>query len=527
MKILHVVMIIIGGMATLTVFGTYIILNPVFHDSAVQNMPRNDVNKKLIDAAKNVQAVKIFLEKYPNSQDEIEYYGGKGEQLVSFSPPRAIYNDTKYPPTSRTIDLQIPVSVSNFTVYENDAKMRCTILSYDENNGINYQLYPTSNSSQTLLDTIQRNNCFDPSVLPMPPSAQMFENVTKMYVTLEQGNATLLQAPLGFSGTYYTQLLQLHGAVPGGITTWVFPPQLEGNLSRTIALGISTSPDAKPGEYVIPITGDGWVEDYTTNTKTLFENTTLAEVHLTVKPYSGIGMHLGGIEHNFRSFCVEKNNCASGPTNDYLDTTLSSAQKTRVILSVNGPKGVWAKAFPSIITAGPDGTVARVMTAGVSISDNPKENAGAKDPLVITASADGIHMTKILGVQVDNNSTVLQGASPISLDDQNVLGGNGGMLSTMGIVVYDPANNSGSLPVRLAVLGSFEGNSTTPLPPWLSVIIPTPSFLLNATQPYYIPVGVLTHSAPHSGTYHILVSEDVGGKHFVVPQKIILNWNVP
>ncbi|MGI0087871.1 MAG: hypothetical protein ACREBI_07900 [Nitrosotalea sp.] len=481
------------------------------------NDPRS-VNQKLIDAAKNLEATKVFLDKYPNSQADIEYYGGKGEQLVSFSPPRAIFNDTKHPPTSRTIDLQIPVSVSNFTVYENDARMRCTILSFDENNGVDYQLYPSSNSSQTLEDAIQDNNCFDTSILP---SAQMLGNMTKMYVTLEQGNATLLQAPLGFSGAYHTQLLQLYGAMPGGIDTWVFPPQLEGNLSRAITLGISTSPDTKPGEYVIPITGDGWIEDYTTGTKTFSKNIMLAEVHLTVKPYSGLGMHLESIAHNFQSFCVEKNSCASGPTNDYLDLTLSSAKKTNVTLSVAGPKGVWAKAFPSVITAGPDGTVARVVTAGISISDNPRENAGAKDPLVITASADGVNVTRILGVQIDDNSTILQGAGPITLDRQ-IASGNEGLLSTLAIVVYDPENHSGSLPVSLSVLGMINGSTTSPLPSWLAIVLPHASFLLNATEPYYIPVGITTNGAPQSGTYEIAISEDVGGKRFVMPEKIII-----
>ncbi|MDE1813844.1 MAG: hypothetical protein KGI05_04165 [Thaumarchaeota archaeon] len=522
MKTLHLVMVIIVGMVTLTAFGTYIILNPIFHDSAVQNIQRNDVSQKLIDAAKNVQAVKTFLDKYQNSQADMEYYGGKGEQLVSFSPPRAIFNDTKHPPTYRTIDLKIPVSVSNFTVYENDAKMHCIILSYDENNGIDYQLYPTSNSSQTFLDAVKNNNCFDPSITPPPPSAQMFGNMTQMYVALEQGNATLLQAPLGFSNMYHTQLLQLSGAMPTGITTWVFPPQLEGNLSRTITLGISTSPDAKLGEYVIPVIGDGWIEDYATNTKTLFENIILAEVHLTVKPYSGLGIHLGSIEHNFRSFCVEKNSCASGPTNDYLDLTLSSAQKTSIILNVTGPKGIWAKVFPSIITAGLDGTVARVVTAGVSISDNPNENAGAKDPLVITASTGGINVTKILGVQIDNNSTVLLGAGPITLDRQIAFSGTGGWLSTMRVVVYDPKNDSGSLPVALSVLGMINGSTTSSLPPWLSVVLPHAGFLLNATAPYYIPVGITTNGAPQSGTYEIAISENVGGKHFVMPEKIVI-----
>lgn len=515
-------MIIIGGMATFTILGAYIILNPVFNNSAVQGIPRGDVNQKLIDATKNVQAVKVFLEKYPDSQADIEYYGGKGEQLVSFSPPRTIFNDTKYPATSRTIDLKIPVSVSNFTVYESDAKLRCTILSYDEKNGIDYQLYPTDNASQTLLDAIEGNNCFDPSILPMPPSAQTFENMTKMYVTLEQGNTTLFQAPLGFSDMHHTQLLQLYGAMPGGITTWVFPPQLEGNLSRTITLGISASPDAKPGEYVIPITGDGWIESSVTGTKTLFENTILAEIHLTVKPYSGLDMRLGNVEHNFRSFCTEKNSCASGPTNDYLDLTLSSAKKTNVTLSVTGPKGVWAKAFPSIMTVGPGGTIARIVTAGVSISDNPKENAGAKDQLVITASADGTKITKILGVEVDDNSTTLKDAGPIALDRQIAFSGNGGMMSTLAIVVYDPENDSGRLPVSLSVLGTVNGSTTSALPPWLSIVLPHKTFLLNATVPFYIPVGVMTNGAPQSGIYEIAISENVGGRYFVMPEKIVI-----
>ena len=522
MKTLHLSIILIVGITSLIVLGSYIIFNHVVSNPISQNIPRYDGNQKLIDAAKNLASAKIFLEKYPDSQADIEYYGGKGEQLVSFSPQRVIFNDTKYPPTSRTIALQIPVSVSNFTVYENDAKMRCTILSHDEKNGIDYQLYPTSNSSQTLSDVILDNNCFDPSILPMSPSAQIFGNMTKIHVTLGQGNATLLQASLGFSGIYGTQLLQLYGAMPGGITTWVFPPQLEGNLSRTITLGLSASPDVKPGEYVVQITGDGWVEDYATNTKTLFEKTMLAEVHLTVKPYSGLDMHLGSIKHNFRSFCIEDSSCASGPTNDYLDLTLSSVKKANVILSVNGPKGVWAKIFPNRITAGPNVTVARIMTAGISISDEPKENAGAKDPLVITASADGVNITKILGVQVDNNSTVLQGAGPIILDRQIAFSGNGWMLSTMRIVVYDPESGSGSLPVTLSVLGMINGSTTSSLPPWLSIVMPRTSFLLNATAPYYIPVGIMTNGAPQSGMYEIAISENVGGMRFIIPEKILI-----
>ncbi|MDE1767702.1 MAG: hypothetical protein KGI27_15735, partial [Thaumarchaeota archaeon] len=143
-------------------------------------------------------------------------------------------------------------------------------------------------------------------------------------------------------------------------------------------------------------------------------------------------------------------------------------------------------------------------------------------PLVITASTGGINVTKILGVQIDNNSTVLLGAGPITLDRQIAFSGTGGWLSTMRVVVYDPKNDSGSLPVALSVLGMINGSTTSSLPPWLSVVLPHAGFLLNATAPYYIPVGITTNGAPQSGTYEIAISENVGGKHFVMPEKIVI-----
>ena len=76
--------------------------------------------------------------------------------------------------------------------------------------------------------------------------------------------------------------------------------------------------------------------------------------------------------------------------------------------------------------------------------------------------------------------------------------------------------------MRLAVLGMVSGNSTVPLPPWLSEVIPAPSFVLNAEQPYYIPAGIFKDGGPKSGTYNLLISEFVGAKHFVVPQKITI-----
>ncbi|MDE2590918.1 MAG: hypothetical protein KGL95_14780, partial [Patescibacteria group bacterium] len=73
-----------------------------------------------------------------------------------------------------------------------------------------------------------------------------------------------------------------------------------------------------------------------------------------------------------------------------------------------------------------------------------------------------------------------------------------------------------------SVLGLFEGNSSAPLPSWLSVNIPNPSFALNSTTPCYFMIAVTTNDAPLSGTYTIAIDEKVGGQDFVQPEKITL-----
>ena len=66
------------------------------------------------------------------------------------------------------------------------------------------------------------------------------------------------------------------------------------------------------------------------------------------------------------------------------------------------------------------------------------------------------------------------------------------------------------------------GKIVSPLPGWIRAELPTSSFTLNSTEPFYFLVKLTTHLAP-IGTYYLAVDESIAEKHFTGYVKVDVN----
>lgn len=195
-------------------------------------------------------------------------------------------------------------------------------------------------------------------------------------------------------------------------------------------------------------------------------------------------------------------------------TVYSSSAQDVTLGAGSLPNGTWFKFLPQKVTATPSGTQSRLVMAG------------ALEPFeinVLSVKAGKIFANTTAGSSVaflplgrNENIQVLNGTSPIDLGSPTI-NINRTTPNALGMV-YD--STSGTLPVTLSVLGVEQGNSTAPMPDWLTVNFVPSSFALNYSQPYYIKMETGTHDAHSGANATVLVGEKIGGKEFTGKIKV-------
>ncbi len=182
------------------------------------------------------------------------------------------------------------------------------------------------------------------------------------------------------------------------------------------------------------------------------------------------------------------------------------------------PCGVWAEFDPSSLqNVGIAGARTSLLLAG-AVSLLPQTSNPRNSSLIINAwRGNGASSAIILPVVQQENLTVLRSPGPvIEAGIQTSWGAyTTGNTSDVFGVVYDPANpqQDPTLNVSLSAAGLIQNGSLVRLPSWMRVSLPTPSFILNASEPYYFEVGIATQPA-HFGNYAISLREDVNGQPF-------------
>ncbi|MDE1765852.1 MAG: PQQ-binding-like beta-propeller repeat protein [Thaumarchaeota archaeon] len=346
--------------------------------------------------------------------------------------------------------------------------------------------------------------------------------------TVTPGHTVQIPWNLELDKDYTAMNLQMSTTSDAGIESWIEPlfpfTMINGIPPGQKMITIRPALGTQYGNYTVKVSSTGDTVNQKTGWMTQLDNKTLATIKVNVMPrLSGITIKVGQVQDTMQKFCVNNlhggNFCSSGPIYQEVPITVTSDSTEQVKLSaLNAEQGEWIKFLPDTLDAGPKDSTSTMRIAGGEIG--ALRNPYADKPLVIQASSKTDNATTIIPVR-EGRISVLQAPSPIKL--ATILTSSNGAEFAISGVVYDPAaNSSATMPVKLSVLGIYRGNSSAPLPSWLSVSIPDPSFTLNSTIPYYFMTAITINDAPLSGTYTIAIDEKVGGQDFVQPEKITL-----
>ncbi len=181
--------------------------------------------------------------------------------------------------------------------------------------------------------------------------------------------------------------------------------------------------------------------------------------------------------------------------------------------ALNVPDGVFVKFVPEhLLNVGPDGASATMILAG-AVKPFTEPIPDTKTMIIQAESSNGNSAGAPLLIIQTHNLTILHTAGPIWFPKSIEININGNIFGVFG-VVYDPEGVSDrSLSVNLSILGLLKDGKILPLPSWLQMDIPTHSFSLNATEPFYFIIKANTSSAA-VGTHTIAIDEIINGEHF-------------
>ena len=172
------------------------------------------------------------------------------------------------------------------------------------------------------------------------------------------------------------------------------------------------------------------------------------------------------------------------------------------------PENAWFRFLPQKVAATPDGTPSVLAMAGAI--EPSMINVLSIKVSQIFANTTGSSSFAYLPTDGTGSIHPIAGPAPIEFGSPTV-NINNTTPNPFGMV-YD--SDSGSLPVKLTVLGISQENSTAPMPAWLSVNLVPSEFTLNASQPFYIKLETVTRAPPSGANATVLVGEDVGGRQF-------------
>lgn len=287
---------------------------------------------------------------------------------------------------------------------------------------------------------------------------------------------------------------------------------VNGSLANA-TINIYVDSGAKQGSYNIGIEADGSMMD-SAGKYIQLNQSEIGMLHLAISGQDDIWSDVGLPDIHQDTICSEVDGgrtCSGFPAyEEYPVTVYGSGQK--VTMSVPDlPSGKYIRFVPGVVTATPSGSSLKMIVAGIVKPGVP--NALFTPVATITAqSSDGKKSASYIPIVTIQNLTVMHSPGPMVFTDN--FGGNGQQGFGISGVVYDPEDYTGPpLHVTLSVLGIDDG-TITPMPSWLSVSIPGPSFDLTPTIPYYFMLDYSSNNAS-LGTYPVAIKEDMGNSSFV------------
>ncbi len=197
----------------------------------------------------------------------------------------------------------------------------------------------------------------------------------------------------------------------------------------------------------------------------------------------------------------------------YSNTTTDVNLSTAMV-----PLNIWAKFVPSYLPdVGPNGATTTLLIAGAIKPFIPNQfNISVFMDAVGSSGSEGevfLPVEPVVPVQVLNAPGPIN--SQIEVNYANVMLTTGQTSTVAYGVVYDPASQaaSGSLSVSMRISGILE-NGVQPLPSWLVVNQPGPTFQLPADEPYYFGFNLTASSNAPDGLCSLALAETINGQSF-------------
>lgn len=385
------------------------------------------------------------------------------------------------------------------------------------------------------------------SKLSQPPFKFVPDNASSLGTEIKQGNYVQFPLHIALDNNYRMDAVYFYlDALPANVQGWIDPQSLltrfndEHTVNATIKLYVDSN--AVPGDYEIPVVGQGVITDLTTGeaiqilNRTIVMNNapmkddhailqrqqesrpTLAIFHLKILPnHNTLGINLGSPDSKATTFCLdvtEGQSCSGFIAYQEFPITVYSANKTNIRLEAeNVPQDAWLKVTPTQFVTTSSGTSAtmRIFGAMEPFLMNPYDT---KIMTLRAISDDGNSAISYLPVIKNQDITVLRSEAEIALQNKMLLNEDGINQATFG-VVYDPYDISKRImPVQLSVLGLVTDSNVVSLPSWIAIKIHNATFSLNASVPYYFAIQANTKSAP-AGTHYVAIKETVGSQSFV------------
>lgn len=338
-------------------------------------------------------------------------------------------------------------------------------------------------------------------------------------ISIEQEESTIFYANITLSKGYeFNSVFPYIQNLPDGVIAQVAPSNLsigmQGN-SATITITLYANHDAKPGKYQLDVMALGYIQNINTQKLVPTKDKVLGKINLAIQENKkSLLVDVGEPVFNYQNFCDNstKNQICQGTGFAEYPVMIFSDKPTRVILGVSEHSpDTWAKLVPDQLEALPNGTKAKLITAGYqSIYSTPMPD---KDVWSVSAQSENDRAVDFFEYIRSPQIAILQSAQPISTYDSAYAKTTGTGITTFG-VVYEPGDKAHKpISVSLSYAGLAKGNDIEK-PDWLQVEFPSSPFVLNPSEPYFFPVKVTTNHAK-SGPHWMNINQIIDGKQFV------------
>jgi hypothetical protein len=198
----------------------------------------------------------------------------------------------------------------------------------------------------------------------------------------------------------------------------------------------------------------------------------------------------------------------------YSNTTTDVNMSTELV-----PLNMWAKFVPSYLSdVGPNGANTTLLIAGaLKPFVSNQYNVSIFMDAVGSNGLEGetfLPVEPVLPVQVLHSLGPISSQIEVNSANELLTIGQSGVV-TYG-VLYDPAGQSASSSpsISMTVTGVLENGTVQPLPAWLVVNQPEPTFQLPANEPYYFGFNITLSSAAPQGFYSLVLKETMNGQSF-------------